>query len=235
MPQFCYRCGEELAPAGHPTPTFCPSCGAPQLELAEDHIVPLQAAAADSPSTGAAPPPPIPSSHHVDWRVVLQGSAVVAAIAAALWLLSLRFAFFGILCWFWILSGSLAVIETHRRRRPAARISAAAGARIGLVFGLALDSCLAVALSAAGLLARFVARAMGPVDAQLTAVLQAQTAQAAATVPDPADILHFFATPEFRTGLVLAVLAFAAAALLLLSALTGAIAGALGSHRRLAP
>ena len=236
MPDFCHRCGEELAPAGHPIPSFCPHCGAPQLALSEDRILTIAAAAVSGseapPTTGQLPPP---HPHGIHWRIALQGSAAVAAVAAGLWLLSLRVPFLGVLCWFWILSGSLLVLESYRRRRPAARITASVGARIGLVVGLALNAALALVLSVAGLLARFVTHSMGPIDAQLTAVLQAQTAQAAATVPDPADVLHLFSTPEFRTGLVLAVLAFAAAALLLLCTVSGALAGVLGTRRPTTP
>ena len=238
MSRFCYRCEEELAPAGGAAPTFCPHCGAPQLELhvADDRAVSLHAVA-DGDTTGEPPPPPtgLHAGQAIDWRTVLQGSAAVAAIAAVLCLLSFPLPAISILCWLWILSGSLIVLETYRRRRPAARIDARVGARIGLVFGLALDGSLALAVAVAGLLARFVTRGMGPIDAQLTAVLQAQTTQAAATVPNPADVIHFFSTPEFRTGLVLAVLTFAGAILLLLTTLSGALAGVLGPRRSTTP
>lgn len=222
MPTFCHRCEEELAPSGRPTPSFCPHCGAPQLELAEDQIGTLHAEA----TTGELPPP---HPGTVAWRPVLQAALVVAGIAALLWLASLLLPAVGILCWLWIFSGSLLVLESYRRRQPAARIDAAIGARVGLAFGLTLDAALAIVVSIAGLLARFVTHRMAPIDAQITASLQTQAAQAALTAP--ADVLHFFSTPEFRTGLILAVLALCALILLLLSTLSGALAGMLAPRR----
>ena len=223
MPTFCHRCGEELAPSAAPTPSFCPHCGVPQLELAEEQIVKLHAAAA---TTGELPPP---NPETIAWRPVLQAALAVAGIAALLWLVSLPLPAAGVLCWLIILSGSLLVLEIYRRRQPSARIDAGVGARIGLVFGLTLDSALAVAVAIAGLLARFVTHGMAPIDTQISASLQAQAAQAALTVPP--DILHFFATPEFRAGLILAVLALSALILLLLSTLSGALAGMLAPRR----
>ncbi len=227
MPTFCHRCGEELASPGTPTPSFCPHCGTPQLELAEEQIVSLHAQAA---TTGELPPP---HPGNIAWRPVFQAALVVAGIAALLWLASLLLPGAGILCWLWIFSGSLLVLESYRRRRPTARIDAAIGARIGLAFGLTLDAALAVVLTLAGLIARFVTHSMAPIDAQITASLQAQAAQAALTAP--ADVLHFFSTPEFRTGLILAVLALCALILLLLSTLSGALAGMLAPRRPLTP
>ena len=223
MSTFCYRCGEELATAGAPDPSFCPHCGAPQLELAEEQMITLHAEAA---TTGELPPP---HPGTVAWRPVLQASLVIAAIAALLWLASLPIPAIGILCWLWIFSGSLLVLESYRRRQPAARIDASIGARIGLVFGLSLDAALALAVTLAGLVARFITHGMGPIDAQISASLQAQAAQAALTAP--ADLLHFFNTPEFRSGLVLAVLALCAFLLLVLCTLSGALAGMLAPRR----
>ncbi len=227
MPQFCYQCGDELTPAQHTIPAFCPHCGAPQLALSEDRSVSLSASA--EATTGELPPP---HPQRIDWRVAIQGSAVVAGIAGLLSLLSFRLPALTLVSWLWTVSGSLLVLESYRRRRPAARVDAAVGARIGLVFGLSLTGSLALAVTVAGLIGRFVTRSMGALDSQLTAVLQAQTAQAVATVPDPAEVVQFFSTPEFRAGLVLAVLTAAAAALLLLSTLSGALAGILGPRRR---
>ena len=223
MPTVCYRCAEELAPTGAPTPSFCPHCGAPQLELPEEQRITIRAEAA---STGALPPPH-PGS--VAWRPVLQAALAVAGIAALLWLISLPLPAVGVLCWLWIFSGSLLVLESYRRRQPASHIDASVGARIGLVFGLTLNAALAIVVSIAGLLARFVTHTMAPVDAQITAALAAQAAQAAQTAP--ADVLHFFATPEFRTGLVLAVLVLCGLLLLVLSTLSGALAGMLAPRR----
>lgn len=227
MPTFCHRCGEELAPAGEPTPSFCPHCGAPQLELAEEQRINLHAEAA---TTGELPPP---HPGTVAWRPVLQAALAVAGIAALLWLIALPLPAIGILCWLWILSGSLVVLESYRRRQPGARIDASVGARIGLVSGLILDAGLALVVSAAGLVARFVTHSLAPIDAQITASMQAQAAQAASTAP--ADLLHFFATPEFRAGLLLAVLLFCALVLLILSTLSGALAGMLAPRRPLQP
>lgn len=227
MPSFCHRCGEELAPAGESTPSFCPHCGAPQLELAEEQRITLHAEAA---TTGELPPP---HPGTVAWRPVLQAALAVAGIAALLWLVALPLPAVGILCWLWILSGSLVVLESYRRREPAARIDASVGARIGLVFGLTLDAALALTISAAGLVARFVTHSLAPIDAQISASLQAQAAQAASTAP--ADLLQFFATPEFRAGLILGVLAFCAVMLLILSTLSGALAGMLSRRRPATP
>lgn len=226
MTLFCHRCGEEIAPAGAATPSFCPHCGAPQLELAEDQRLTLHAEAA---ATTGELPPPRPGT--IVWRPVLQAALVVAGIAALLWLASLPLPAIGVVCWLWILSGSLVVLESYRRRQPAARIDAAVGARVGLAFGFTLDATLALAVSGAGVAARFLTHSLAPMDAQIgqqiTASLQAQSAHG----PIPADLAHLFATPEFRAGLILGVLVFCALVLLMLSTLSGALAGMLAPRR----
>src|SRR5580693_7195839 len=59
------------------------------------------------------------------------------------------------LTWLWTISGSMITLALYQKRKPLAWMDASIGARIGVVVGLALVSCLAIAMAGAGLVARF--------------------------------------------------------------------------------
>lgn len=224
MHEFCHRCGGEL-PTGDGGAPFCPHCGAPQIYLLDHESA---SATAEDGTTGTLPPP---RPELVEWKTAIRCAALVAIVAAALSVAGTRFPMVSALSSLWIISGALITVGLYQRRRPLALMDAGVGARIGLVAGLALITCLGVSMSVAGLVARYGLHSMAAFDAQLTEQLHTQIEKAAAANPAPPEVVRFMYSPEFRAGIMLAGFAMVAGALLLLSALGGAVGGMLRTRR----
>ncbi|MEO6912245.1 MAG: zinc ribbon domain-containing protein, partial [Edaphobacter sp.] len=173
MHEFCHRCGGELSVGADSSP-FCPHCGAPQIYLV-DHEQPVEVA--DANTTGAAPPP---APRRIEWKTAIQCALLVAGVAGALTLVAARFESLAALSWLWTVSGSLITLALYQRRRPLARMDAGIGARIGVVTGVILVGCLAVAMAVGGLVARYLLHNMAGFDAQLTQQLHQQIEHALA-------------------------------------------------------
>jgi hypothetical protein len=225
MPDFCHRCGQEL-PENRGEGPFCPHCGSPQLFLPDYE---QQQTITESDTTGTVPPP---KPQTIDWRTAIRCALLVAVIAAVLSILSTRLQVVSPLTWLWTVSGSLITLALYQKRRPQAWMDAGVGARIGFVVGLALMACLAVAMAATGLVARFGLHNMAGFDADLTAMLHAQIQKASATTPEPPDVLRFLYSPEVRAGMMLAGFAMLSGFLLVLSAVGGAVGGFLRTRRK---
>jgi hypothetical protein len=226
MSKFCHRCGQDL-PENRGEGPFCPHCGSPQLFLPDYE---QQESGAEDNTTGAIPPP---KPQRVDWKTAIRCAVLVAGIAAALSLLSTRVQAVSPLTWLWTVSGSLITLALYQKRRPQAWMDAGVGAKIGVVVGLALMACFAVAMAAAGLVARYGLHTMAGFDAQLTAMLHAQIQKASATAPEPPEVLRFLYSPEVRAGMMLAGFAMLSGFLLVLSALGGAVGGFLRTRRKI--
>ena len=225
MHEFCHRCGGEL-PAGDGAAPFCPHCGAPQIYLLEHEPAPTTA---EDGTTGTLPPP---RPQVVEWKTAIRCALLVAIVAGALSVVAARIPAVSALSSLWIISGSLITVGLYQWRRPLALMDAGVGARIGLVAGLALITCLGVSMAVAGLVARYGLHNMAAFDAQLTEQLHQQIEKAAAANPAPPEVIRFMYTPEFRAGIMLAGFAMVAGVLLLLSALGGAVVGMLRTRRR---
>ena len=168
----------------------------------------------------------------IDWKAAIRCAALVAVVAAALSVAGARFPMVSALSSLWIISSALITVGLYQRRRPLALMDAGVGARIGLVAGLALITCLGVSMAVAGLVARYGLHSMAAFDSQLTQQLHEQIEKAAAANPAPPEVIRFMYSPEFRAGIMLAGFAMVAGALLLLSALGGAVGGMLRTRRR---
>ena len=225
MHEFCHRCGGEL-PSAEGASAFCPHCGAPQIFL-QDYE--LQTSASDSDTTGALPPP---DPRQVDWRAAIRCALLVAAVAGVLSLLAARIEAVSLLSWLWTISASLITLALYQKQRPLAWMDAGVGARIGVVAGLLLVICLAVAGAAGGLVARYGLHDMAGFDAELTQMMHAQIEKAAAANPEGAEIRQFLYTPEARAGMMIAGFAMVSGFLLVLSTLGGAVGGLLRMRRK---
>ena len=168
----------------------------------------------------------------VEWKTAIRCALLVAIVAGALSVVAARIPAVSALSSLWIISGSLITVGLYQWRRPLALMDAGVGARIGLVAGLALITCLGVSMAVAGLVARYGLHNMAAFDAQLTEQLHHQIEKAAAANPAPPEVIRFMYTPEFRAGIMLAGFAMVAGVLLLLSALGGAVVGMLRTRRR---
>jgi hypothetical protein len=225
MHKYCHRCGEELS-GGDDLSPFCPHCGAPQLYL-PDYDRP-----AETPETNTTGAPPPPQPRQIEWKTAIRCALLVAAIAAALSLVATRFEPVSLLSWLWTVSGSLITLALYQRRRPAAWMDAGIGARIGIVVGVVLVSCLAVAMATGGLVARYGLHNMASFDVQLTQQLHTQIEHALAVNPEAKAVRGYLYSPEFRAGIMLTGFAMMGAMLLVLSAIGGAVGGLLGMRRR---
>jgi hypothetical protein len=205
---------------------FCPHCGAPQIYLTEHE----QPAEASEVSTTGATPPPRPQQ--VEWKTAIRCAALVAIVAAGLSLIATQVPAISPLSSLWTISGSLIAVGLYQRRRPLAWMDAGVGARIGIVVGLALVTCLAVSMAAAGLVARYGLHSMTAFDAQITEQLHAQIEKAAAANPEPPEVLRYLYSPEFRAGMMLTGFAMVSGIVLVLSAVGGAVSGLLRTRRR---
>ncbi len=234
MQHHCHRCGGELS-SGDEGTSFCPHCGAPQLYLPEYD---RPNAVAEQDSTGAPPPPP---PQMVDWKTAIRCAAVVAGIAAALTVLAMglpRIPLLGTIGTFWALTGAMTAVTFYQRRRPLAKMDARVGARIGFTTGLTLVACITIAVAAAGVVARFGLHATAGFDTQITEMVRQTTVQmshSAAGNPELPAVLRFVASPEFRAGYVLSMVAMGATILLLFSTLGGAVGGLFRMRRRVGP
>jgi hypothetical protein len=225
MHEYCHRCGGELSASVGDSP-FCPHCGSPQIYL-QDYEE--QTNGAESDTTGAMPPP---RPQQVEWKTAIRCALLVAIVAAVLSVLSARVQLVSPLTWLWTVSGSMITLALYQKRKPLAWMDAGIGARIGVVVGLALVSCLAVAMAGAGLVARFGLHNMAGFDAELTQALHAQVEKAAATTPEPPDVVRFLYSPEVRAGIMLAGFAMVSGVLLVLSTVGGALGGFMRMRRK---
>src|SRR5271168_4857556 len=182
MQEYCHRCGGELPTRDGMSP-FCPHCGSPQIYL-QDYE--QQSGAPEADTTGAMPPP---RPQQVEWKTAIRCALLVAMVAAVLSVLSARVQLVSPLTWLWTISGSMITLALYQKRKPLAWMDAGIGARIGVVVGLALVSCLAVAMAGAGLVARYGLHSMAGFDAELTQTLHAQVEKAAATTPEPPELV----------------------------------------------
>lgn len=225
MHEFCHRCGGELSASDGSSP-FCPHCGAPQIYLVD--YEPAAELTATS-TTGTAPPP---SPRQVEWKTAIRCALLVAAVAAVLTLIAVRFEAISPLSWLWTVSGSLITLALYQKRRPQAWMDAGIGARIGVVVGFVLVICLAVAMAAGGLVARYALHNMAGFDAQLTQQLHVQIQHALATNPEAKSVQGLLYSPEFRAGMMLAGFGLISGILLVLSTLGGAVGGLLRTRHK---
>jgi hypothetical protein len=206
---------------------FCPHCGSPQIYL-QDYEE--QSSGADAGSTTGAVPPPRPQQ--VEWKTAIRCAALVAGVAALLSLVSARVQLVSPLSWLWTISGSMITLALYQKRRPLAWMDAGVGARIGVVVGLALVTCLSVAMAGAGLVARYGLHSMASFDADLTQMLHAQVEKAAAATPQTPAVIQFLYSPEVRAGMMLAGFAMVSGVLMLLSTVGGALGGFMRMRRK---
>lgn len=226
MTDFCHRCGGEVLSSSGSS-SFCPHCGAPQLYFLNHE--PTDAAAIDT--TGALPPP---RPQAIEWKTAIRCALLVGLITAGLGIASIGLPVISRLNWLWIISASAIALALYQRRRPQARMDGGIGARIGLVVGLVLLSCLAISMAATGVVARYGLHNMASFDTQMVQMiqqLQLQVEHTAATNNLPKQDISYVYTPEFKVWIMLMGFAMLSGAVLILSTLGGAVGGMLRTKR----
>jgi hypothetical protein len=219
MQEFCHRCDGELVSADGASP-FCPHCGAPQIYLSEA----AEADSAAESSTGILPPP---APQLVEWRTAILCAVLVAVVAAVLSVLSTKIPAFSFVSWLWTVSASVVALGLYQRRRPEARMDAVVGARIGIVVGLTLITSIGITMAIAGLVARFGLHNMASFDVELLA----QINKAASANPQPAEVMRYIYSPEFKAGMMLAGFSMLAGLIMVMSTVGGAVGGLMRTRR----
>ncbi|HEX3968441.1 MAG TPA: hypothetical protein VHW70_10780 [Edaphobacter sp.] len=226
MSEYCHRCGGEL-PASDGVSPFCPHCGSPQIYLQD---VQQQSGVSEGDTTDTVPPP---KPQQVEWKTAMRCALLVGAIAAGLNQVATRFQMISLVSLLWIVSGSMITLALYQRRRPLAWMDAKVGARIGIVVGLALVSCLGIAMAVGGVVSRYVLHSMSGADLQLTESMRAELEQINAMTPAPAWLRALWFTPEFRAGMMLAGFGVISGFLLVLSTVGGALGGFMRMRRKI--
>jgi hypothetical protein len=227
MTEFCHRCGGEL-PATAGQSSFCPHCGAPQLYFSTED----QSATISVDTTGTLPPP---RPQLIDWKAAIRCALLVGCIAAILGVASTGVPYLSGLNWLWVVSASAIALALYQKRRPQARMNGSIGARIGLVVGLVLLSCIAISMATAGVVARYSLHNMAAFDAQMAQMiqqLQVQVEHTAATNNLPKEDIAYLYAPEFRVWIMLMGFTMLGGIVLILSTLGGAVGGMLRMKRR---
>jgi len=234
MRGHCHRCNADLRGLDGES-IFCPHCGAPQLRVIEENVVPAQASTPDGASTGALPPP---NPGRVLWSSVVACAAIVAGIAAVLTLALLWLPAIFPIVWLWTVSGAVVVLGLYQRRHPETIVTPSTGARVGLVYGLLACAALALVTASAGLIARYGLHNLATFDARLTDAMhqvaqqQAQQAQQSGQAALDPDQLRLLYAPEFRAAVSILACAILGAFLIAFSTLGGAIGGMMRMRRR---
>jgi hypothetical protein len=205
---------------------FCPHCGSPQIYL-QDYE--QQSGGAEADTTGAIPPP---RPQQVEWKTAIRCAALVAGVAVGLGLVSQRVQVISLLSLLWTISGSMIALSLYQRRRPLAWMDAGVGARIGLVVGLALVTCLGIAWAVGGVVARYGLHSLAGFDADLTRTIHDAYEKAAAMAPQPPETQRFWFSPEFRAGMMLFGFGMVSTFLLILSTVGGAVGGFVRMRRK---
>ncbi len=217
MEPLCHRCGSTL----DSQEPFCPTCGAPQLRLAEG-----------SEDGGEQPADRALRALHpenVTWRNAV---AVAISVALPVGILSSQIipALSGACC-LWGIGGSVAAVALYRRRNSGGPLDVATGMRLGLIVGLLASFCSSAANATLLLAQRFAFHNGASLDKNWqTQMEQASlaTAQLFPQLPQQAaqTSMHFWLTPDGRAaGVILNAVLFSAGMLLF-----STIGGALGAR-----
>jgi prepilin signal peptidase PulO-like enzyme (type II secretory pathway) len=221
MQLFCHRCEEPLL-SGDDSPSFCSHCGAPQIYLS-DALEAVTSVSGDS--TGVLPPP---HPQQIDWKAAILCALLVALVSGLLSVASTRLPAFSFINWLWTISASMVALTLYQRRRPDALMDVGVGTKIGVLVGLALIASIGVFMAVAGLIARFGLHHMVSFDSEL----RAQIEKAASANPQPADLMRFIYSPEFKAGIMLAGFSMLAGLVILMSTVGGAVGGLLRTRRQ---
>jgi hypothetical protein len=175
-------------------------------------------------STGVLPPP---HPQQIDWKIAILCAVMVALVAAALSVASTRLPAFSFINWLWTISASVVALTLYQRRRPQALMDVTVGAKIGVLVGLTLIASIGISMAIAGLVARFGLHNMAAFDGELRTQIQ----KAAAANPQPANLMRFIYSPEFKAGIMLAGFSMLAGLVVLMSTVGGAVSGLLRTRR----
>lgn len=168
------------------------------------------------------------------WSVGVGYALLSAGIALGLGLVSLLMPPVSLLMLVWVVSAPMLTVGFFNGRSGVVPPSGSGfGARLGLLTGLLVTFCCGITFTLSLVLTRFVLHDAGTLDAQLAASFAQQRAivlQRLGSGVQPT--LNLFTFPEYRVGMLLAVVAVSALIYLFLSMIAGGVAGIMLRRRR---
>lgn len=223
MEHICHRCGATL---GTPD-TFCPNCGAPQLrfEPTDEHAALLSGR---SLGQGFVDPEGISWKHAV-------GAAVTVAVPMGL-LSSSLLPGASLGCCLWVVGGAVGAVALYHRRAASAMLNIGAGARIGAVAGVIAAFVASMINGLQMVFQRFALHSGAEIDTEMQKVIDQMSASVSQSPPQSQaqmqDMLHFFSSPDGRAAMMLMASASSAVAIVLFSAIGGALGARIFASRR---
>ena len=229
---------------------FCSHCGAPQIFLSEQMQSELEDQARAFAEQNDSALPGLQAGGEGDlqdlqdgrkkglfgkagargqdaWTLGVQYALLSAAVALALGLLSLLLPPASLFLLLWIVSAPILTVAFLNARPGSLPVQDLGfAARLGLLTGLLVTLCSGLVFTLNLVLSRFLLHDTAALDTQLAAAFaQQRTAVLARLGAEAKPTLDLLAVPEFRVGLLLAVLLLSAFFYLLLSTVAGALAG----------
>ena len=221
MEKACHRCGTSVSRED----TFCPTCGAPQLNFD---------LSSQEPSEPGSEPQTTPQRPgQVNWRDAI-GASITVALPAGI-LCGLPMLSSGLLLW--VMGGASLVILLYKKKRPMSLLNARSGFRIGSLTGLVI-AYVSVAVEAIySVVQRFPMHGGATIDREYESVIS-QVTTSVQTTPETQAQVHamfrFLLSPDGRAGSSFAIMIFIASTTIMFASLGGYIGVRLFAGRRLA-
>jgi predicted RNA-binding Zn-ribbon protein involved in translation (DUF1610 family) len=244
LSRTCPRCHSDLPDGETGTLTYCPHCGAAQVELSEElrEQFEQQQAGEGQPGDAAAHIAaegqlPVADPGAVLWPRVLQLVVLAAACFGPVVLLMHALAPLVLIVLLWLLGAPIILLGVYCAKHPKTRVTTGFGSRLGLLSGLAVGSAFVAGDLLGILMERFVLHRGAELDAQFSSTMdQIRTMWQQMAPNDPAMLaeynhyLQIFQIPEFHVGVALAGCAAMIALYAAYSTLAGAFSGLLRSR-----
>jgi hypothetical protein len=211
MNLLCHRCGATLSASE----LFCPTCGSPQLKVAQQED-------SESGYAGGRSPVTLARAQGISWKDAILAALLVAVPAGLLSAVS-------VLSWgccLWVVGGAVLAIAVYHRRAPGFLLETRSGVRIGAVAGLIAAYSYVIATAVWRVFGRYVLHQGHAIDELYVSIIQ-QSAALVETNPDAQAqwriYFHFLMSPDGRAAYTLMNAATTSVGIILFSAIGGAL------------
>jgi hypothetical protein len=211
MNLLCHRCGASLSASE----LFCSTCGSPQLKVTQQEEGETGYAAGRAPVT-------IARAQGISWKEAIRAALLVAVPAGLLSAVS-------VLSWgccLWVVGGAVLAIVVYHRRAPTFLLEIRSGVRIGAVAGLIAAYSSVIATAAWRVFARYVLHQGSAIDELYVQIIQQSTTLVQSNPDTQAQwhaYVNFLMSPDGRAAYTLMNAATTSIAIILFSAIGGAL------------
>jgi hypothetical protein len=211
MNLLCHRCGASLSASE----LFCSTCGSPQLKVTQQEEGETGYAAGRAPVTMAR-------AQGISWKEAIRAALLVAVPAGLLSAVS-------VLSWgccLWVVGGAVLAIVVYHRRAPTFLLEIRSGVRIGAVAGLIAAYSSVIATAAWRVFARYVLHQGSAIDELYVQIIQQSTTLVQSNPDTQAQwhaYVNFLMSPDGRAAYTLMNAATTSIAIILFSAIGGAL------------